>query len=630
MDFYERFRDPLRSVQLQAAETNELQTLDAKGFDHDAAVVAYQKLITELPPLNRQLLLYILDLLAVFASKSELNKMTSANLSAIFQPGLLSHPTHDMAPAEYKLSQYVLIFLIENQDNFLIGMSGTAADEKTVKEVQSGAIPTFPAAKAATGIGRSASNASAGADSLRKYGGVRRNVSTSSRTSRASANNGPSTPKSGTGFAGSASSGLHRSNTVPSKKSPGLPSARFNKPSEPSTPTSGASLTPQAAYSRSNTGPSSPLATSSNELTPQASSSTPLIAAPEASDSSTPVAKVTPERADRFSPHPSPSMGPVATPIRERKISGLFGKSPASDSEKKELRPPNKLKKKRIPSSAISSAQSSAASLALGDLPPPSPGIGTPLASPDPGRSNPMESFPVAVNAANPEFTQTNPSTPAIHESAIEAQYPSGTSTLRPRPKSPAPSNHSRSSITDHSDFDVGDPSARHSEKHQRRRWRFSSAGKDNQNELGTHPMAQYSTSSIGSGSRPRKSFTNDSQNIGTDMSASSAGFVNIPNTGSDLKEASPTEPERKGIFGKLKAKMAQSRERAKSPPRSDHEADKSKQSLNAIVAEGVPAAAEKPVAAAPAPTATATPAATTATAETPVTEAKAESSTAA
>jgi hypothetical protein len=54
----------------------------------------------------------VLVLLAVFASKSDQNRMPSANLSAIFQPGMLSHPQHDMSPEEYKLSQDVLIFLI--------------------------------------------------------------------------------------------------------------------------------------------------------------------------------------------------------------------------------------------------------------------------------------------------------------------------------------------------------------------------------------------------------------------------------------------------------------------------------------------------------------------------------------
>ena len=45
-----------------------------------------------------------------------------ADLALIFQPGVLSHPDHAMRPKEHGLSREVLEFLIENQDNFLIGM----------------------------------------------------------------------------------------------------------------------------------------------------------------------------------------------------------------------------------------------------------------------------------------------------------------------------------------------------------------------------------------------------------------------------------------------------------------------------------------------------------------------------
>ncbi|KAF2398636.1 RhoGAP-domain-containing protein, partial [Trichodelitschia bisporula] len=143
LEFYERFREPLRCHQSQAVGHMDGQSPSEGHFDADETIRTYQTLITELPPLNRQLLLYILDLLAVFASKSDLNKMTTPNLAAIFQPGILSHPAHDMSPPEYRLSQDVLIFLIENQDHFLIGMQGTEADEKTVQEVESG--PPTPA-----------------------------------------------------------------------------------------------------------------------------------------------------------------------------------------------------------------------------------------------------------------------------------------------------------------------------------------------------------------------------------------------------------------------------------------------------------------------------------------------------
>lgn len=146
-----------------------------------------------------------------------------------------------MSPQDYRLNQDVLIFLIDNQDHFLIGMEGTAVDEGTVKQIESG--PNTPQVRTPTtpgrnnsGVNRSAStSSSAGADSLRRYGGVRRNVSTSSKRSRHSgAIPSPITP----GFVTPPTSGVHRSNTLPTKRSPALNSPRFaNRPSGPSTPT---------------------------------------------------------------------------------------------------------------------------------------------------------------------------------------------------------------------------------------------------------------------------------------------------------------------------------------------------------------------------------------------------------
>src|SRR5687768_4130748 len=88
--------------------------------DTNKRVQLYQKLIAKLPKENQHLLLYILDLLAVFSSKSGQNLMSAKNLASIFQPGILSHPNHDMAPEEYKLSQEVLEFLIDYQNYFLM------------------------------------------------------------------------------------------------------------------------------------------------------------------------------------------------------------------------------------------------------------------------------------------------------------------------------------------------------------------------------------------------------------------------------------------------------------------------------------------------------------------------------
>ncbi|KAG5519675.1 hypothetical protein PMAC_001831 [Pneumocystis sp. 'macacae'] len=100
--FYQAFRKPLR---------NEF-------YNEEEVILTYKELIASLPPMNQQLLLYILDLLAFFSSKSDENLMTISNLSSVFQPGILSHPEHDMSPKEYYLSQSVIVFLISHQNYF--------------------------------------------------------------------------------------------------------------------------------------------------------------------------------------------------------------------------------------------------------------------------------------------------------------------------------------------------------------------------------------------------------------------------------------------------------------------------------------------------------------------------------
>ncbi|CCC71534.1 hypothetical protein NCAS_0H02240 [Naumovozyma castellii] len=72
----------------------------------------YQELFGLLSENSRNLTIYLLDLLSLFARSSELNLMNARNLSAIFQPCLLSHPEHDMEPKEYELSRQVIEFLI--------------------------------------------------------------------------------------------------------------------------------------------------------------------------------------------------------------------------------------------------------------------------------------------------------------------------------------------------------------------------------------------------------------------------------------------------------------------------------------------------------------------------------------
>lgn len=388
LNAYDDFRNPLRNHQAQAVGSIEAQSPSVGEFDPDAAIAQYQTLITSLPPLNRQLLLYILDLLAVFASKSDLNKMTTPNLAAIFQPGILSHPQHDMAPPEYRLSQDVLIFLIENQDSFLIGMQGTAADAETVRDVQAGtptrapATPTTPG-RSKTIIGRSSSNASTRAESARKLGEVQRNPSGASKLSKRS-ENGPTPVVAGM----SPSTSVHRSNTVPSRRGgSNAHSPRFatEKSSDPSTPVASsppASL--DTSKPKSESLQATPVAASPPTFpaTPEVASDSPsegtaaaaAIAATTAAVGAGAVSTVnrdaqTPKKESVASASPpsggseqsaerSVSQTPATSPGR---FLDIFKQSPSTDADG---RKPNKLQKRPPgPVSSLSSAQSSSHSL---------------------------------------------------------------------------------------------------------------------------------------------------------------------------------------------------------------------------------------------------------------------------
>lgn len=81
--------------------------------DIKAALKDYEALFSYLSSDARQLLIYLLDLLSLFAQQSDVNLMTARNLAAIFQPSIMSHPQHDMDPKQYEMSRFVVEFLIE-------------------------------------------------------------------------------------------------------------------------------------------------------------------------------------------------------------------------------------------------------------------------------------------------------------------------------------------------------------------------------------------------------------------------------------------------------------------------------------------------------------------------------------
>ncbi|KAI0180143.1 RhoGAP-domain-containing protein [Hypoxylon sp. FL1284] len=542
LDLYERFRDPLRGHTKQAVgDTEGSQLVD--NFDEADAIVKYQQLITELPPLNRQLLLYILDLLAVFAAKAEENRMTAQNLAAIFQPGMLSHPQHAMAPEEYRLNQCVIIFLIENQDHFLIGMQGTATDEKTKQEIEKGpptlVMPATPSRNNAA-VRRSASNASAGAESVSRDGKIRRNRSTSSRHSLQS--NGASTPGSP---ALTPNNGLGRSNTVPSKKSPHIPSGRF--PSRQNSPTVAVA-------------PGSPSPGSTVAAPPTVVEEAPLV--PERSPATS--QHLTPMAAES---HPAGRsqerlLGPtdVVTPVKERNLQGLFQRSPGSDGERRQ---PNKLRKKRVPSSTNPSAHSSTASLSH-------PEFVSPLESLNPMEQKPTHLEPISSETGASTDTPSEP-TPRASQvpsaNSIQADLENTTTANTVKPKSSPPTSlHSsvnEGSDGDHVEGNLPSMSSESVEREKKRRWRISRRkddlpGPPGQN-LGVNSYAETSTSSVGSGHRPRKSWTGESSDVAATLAESESG--------------SRDKDEPKGPLGWIKTKYREVKEnaeskRTKSPPR--------------------------------------------------------------
>lgn len=576
LDLYEQFREPLRGATKAAVGDSEgPQLID--NFDMNAAIAEYQRLITLLPPLNKQLMLYILDLLAVFAAKADENRMNSQNLAAIFQPGMLSHPNHAMAPEEYRLNQCVIIFLIENQDHFLIGMQGTEADEKTKQEVQQGMPgpePQTPNAKRSSGVARSSSNASAGAESVARDGKLRRNRSVSSRHSRQS-NGGPTPDSPAAALTVTPTSGLARSNTVPSKKSPALGTGRFGKRSGDQASSPVTPLTPLG------TSPAGALPPTLHEVTTPPEEDPPQFLSPSAAAVGASHMMVeqgtTQPRMQEGLLEPTPE---VVTPSKERKLTSLFQRSPGDNDG----RQPNKLRKKRMPGSANPSAHSSVASLTH-----------SAVASPSQELGNPMDAPPQPAPTTIEEVTQPEPqhkTLPAQTAQAATIETPSeptprasqiptgdnlpvsGSGNLL-KPTSRPGSLHS--SFNEGSDMDqvddvpatAGQPGVENEKK--KRRSFFSRRHDDTstssvppplaspRQNIGGNTHAEMSTSTVGSGSasKPRHSMAGDSE-------------PTLANTEANSELTKENEKESKNFIGRLKNKFRDAKEnheRHKSPP---------------------------------------------------------------
>ena len=260
---------------------------------------------------------------------------------------------------------------------------------------------------------------------------------------------------------------------------------------------------------------------------------------------------------------------PLLTPTKERKISSFFAKSPPASE--KDGRQPNRLKKKRIPGSVNASAQSSSHSLNAATSNDSS--YFPPLSSSQ--VPTPIAPLPNDTITTIPESQGVPPAVPEGVNS--HHQHQPSESTLKPN-RSRTPSMHSKSSYTDHSDFDAYDDAIKAEKRDHRRSWRFPLSRQHHGNPTSSPPMvgtnagAELSTSSIGSSSAQGHSFTNESYNPSTDVT--SVPDNDVARSGSVSREGRvSSENEKLSLFEKIKAKVASkkdSSERAKSPPQSD------------------------------------------------------------
>lgn len=106
-------------------------------------------MIQKLPLAHQQLLLYLLDMLHLFAAHAAETKMDVCNLAAVFCPAILSHPAHN-TPVQYKISQRVLEFLIEFQALFTMQVVRKSSapcsptDTLVQKDKDLPAVPSLP------------------------------------------------------------------------------------------------------------------------------------------------------------------------------------------------------------------------------------------------------------------------------------------------------------------------------------------------------------------------------------------------------------------------------------------------------------------------------------------------------
>ncbi|SMN18346.1 similar to Saccharomyces cerevisiae YDR389W SAC7 GTPase activating protein (GAP) for Rho1p [Maudiozyma saulgeensis] len=111
INYYDNITNPDILDKTTIKYENENQMKDIKEL-----LKKYYLLIHNLPEANRELLIYVFDLLDMIQKRSSVNLMTCENISIVFQPSLLSHLEFSTDLQSNRLARYTLQFLVENFD----------------------------------------------------------------------------------------------------------------------------------------------------------------------------------------------------------------------------------------------------------------------------------------------------------------------------------------------------------------------------------------------------------------------------------------------------------------------------------------------------------------------------------
>ncbi|KAG2022296.1 rho GTPase activator [Coprinopsis cinerea AmutBmut pab1-1] len=149
---FRRYLNQLPEPVVQQPSNGKLRdAIMSESATTEEKVQACRTLIQELPRANQYLLLYVLDLLSIFARRSDKNLMSCAHLAAVFAHILLSHRTNQplaIDETEHRVNQETLEFLIIHQDRLMVNSTQPPSSSRqrtsSQSEVQENEVDADP------------------------------------------------------------------------------------------------------------------------------------------------------------------------------------------------------------------------------------------------------------------------------------------------------------------------------------------------------------------------------------------------------------------------------------------------------------------------------------------------------